>query len=92
MFDAKACGISDVAELAAIEASTYPHFLDEIAILFTLNIVIMLIIGKIWPMETPYIQEHTKQVDITPWRFVKPVGIGIVVIVIGVYKCITRVV
>ncbi|CAL67114.1 solute:sodium symporter family transporter [Christiangramia forsetii] len=82
---ANASGITDVAELAAIEASAYPHFLDVMAILFALNVVIMLVIGKIWPRETPYLQEHTKQVDITPWRFVKPVGIAIVVIVIGVY-------
>ncbi|SDR67570.1 solute:sodium symporter family transporter [Gramella sp. MAR_2010_147] len=78
-------GVTGVAELAAIEASAYPHFLDVMAILFTLNVAIMLVIGKIWPRKTPYLQEHTKQVDITPWRFVKPVGIGIIIIVVGIY-------
>ncbi len=82
---ATASGITDVAELAAIEASAYPHFLDVMAILFTLNVIIMLVIGKIWPRNEPYIQEHTKQVDITPWKYVKPVGIGIVALVIFIY-------
>ncbi|MCB7480733.1 solute:sodium symporter family transporter [Christiangramia sediminis] len=83
--DAELNGVTGVAELAAIEASAYPHFLDVMAILFALNVAIMLVIGKIWPRKTPYLQEHTKQVDITPWRFVKPVGIGIIVIVVGIY-------
>ncbi|WP_026915605.1 solute:sodium symporter family transporter [Christiangramia portivictoriae] len=83
--DAAAKGIIDAAELAAIEASAYPHFLDVMAILFALNVIIMLVIGKIKPRKTAYLQEHTKQVDITPWRFVKPVGFGIIIIVVGVY-------
>lgn len=83
--DAELNGVTGVVELAAIEASAYPHFLDVMAILFALNVAIMLVIGKIWPRKTPYLQEHTKQVDITPWRFVKPVGIGIIVIVVGIY-------
>ncbi len=83
--DAEANGVTEVAELTAIEASAYPHFLDVMAILFALNVAIMLIIGKIWPRKEPYIQEHTKQVDITPWKFVKPVGVVIIAIVIGIY-------
>ena len=83
--EARANGITDAAELAAIEASGYPHFLDVMAILFALNVIIMLVIGKIWPRKEAYLQEHTKQVDITPWKYVKPVGILIVVVVIGIY-------
>lgn len=83
--DAEANGVTEVAELAAIEASAYPHFLDVMAILFVLNVTIMLVIGKIWPRHEPYLQEHTKQVDITPWKYVKPVGILIIAVVIGIY-------
>ncbi len=71
--------------MALIEASAYPHYLDVMAILFVLNVVIMLIIGKIKPRETDYVQEYTKQVDIAPWKHVKQVGIAISIIVIGVY-------
>ncbi len=82
---AAAAGVTDEAALALVKAQAYPHFLDVMAILFVLNVVIMLIIGKIRPRETDYVQAYTGQVDITPWKYVKQVGITICVIVIGVY-------
>ncbi|PKP44534.1 MAG: solute:sodium symporter family transporter [Bacteroidetes bacterium HGW-Bacteroidetes-13] len=63
----------------------YPHFLHVMAILFVVNVLIMLIIGKLYPNDAPYEQVYTKQVNIEPWKHVKLVGIGILVIVIGVY-------
>ncbi|WP_034917802.1 solute:sodium symporter family transporter [Gillisia sp. CAL575] len=83
--EAQAAGITDQATLALTKAQAYPHFLDIMAILFLLNIAIMLIIGKFKPREEPYILEYTKQVDITPWKYTKQVGIAICVTVIGVY-------
>ncbi len=83
--EAKANGISDEASLALIEAEAYPHFLHVMAILFVLNIAIMLLIGKLKPRETAYEQEYTKQVEITPYKYVKQVGIGIVIVVVGIY-------
>lgn len=83
--NAKIAGITDEATLAFTEAQAYPHFLDIMAILFILNVAIMLIIGKLKPREEPFIQEYTQQVDITPWKYVKQTGIAICVIVIGVY-------
>lgn len=82
---AEAAGITDQASLALTKAQAYPHFLDIMAILFVLNVVIMLIIGKLKPREEPYILEYTKQVDITPWKYTKQAGITICVIVVGVY-------
>jgi SSS family solute:Na+ symporter len=83
--EAKAEGIADAAQLALIKAQAYPHFLDVMAILFVSNIIIMLIIGKLSPREEPFIQEYTKQVDITPWKYTKQAGLAICVIVVGVY-------
>ena len=82
---AKASGATDEAALALVEAQAYPHFLDIMAILFVLNVAIMLIIGKLKPREEPFVQEYTQQVDITPWKYVKQAGIAICVIVVGVY-------
>jgi SSS family solute:Na+ symporter len=82
---AKVSGITDAAKLALVEANAYPHFLDVMAILFVLNVLIMLLIGKIKPREEDYIQEYTKQVDITPWKYTKQTGIAICIIVISVY-------
>ena len=71
--------------LVLAEAQAYPHFLDIMAILFVLNIIIMLIIGKLKPREEAYVQEYTKQVDITPWKYVKQAGIVICILVVSVY-------
>ena len=82
---AEVAGITDQATLALTEAQAYPHFLDVMAILFVLNVAIMLIIGKIKPRAEAFVQEYTEQVDVTPWKYVKQTGIAICVIVIGVY-------
>ena len=82
---AKASEIVDEAGLALVEAEAYPHFLHICAILFLLNASIMLLIGKIWPAPQPYVQEYTKKVVIEPWKYVKPVGLIICMIVIGIY-------
>ena len=77
--------ISQFIVKPAVGEENYPHFLHVMAILFVLNIIIMLIIGKLRPREVAYEQEYTKQVDITPWKYLKVVGIAVCVIVIGVY-------
>jgi SSS family solute:Na+ symporter len=82
---AKDNGITDEAALALIEAQAYPHFLDVMALLFILNVGIMLLIGKLYPRKEEFVQEHTKQVDITPWKYTTQAGIAICVIVIGIY-------
>jgi SSS family solute:Na+ symporter len=53
--------------------------------LFLLNVLIMLAIGHFKPRETDFELEYTKQVDITPWKLVKPMGLLISVIVILIY-------
>ncbi|WP_299439016.1 solute:sodium symporter family transporter [uncultured Aquimarina sp.] len=82
---AKANGITDLVELGRIETSAYPHFLHVMAILFVVNIIIMLIIGKLYPREEAYEQHYTKEVDITPWKYTKIVGAIVCLIVISTY-------
>ncbi|MGB7393220.1 MAG: solute:sodium symporter family transporter [Pricia sp.] len=82
---AKASGVTDATELTLVEAAAYPHYLHVMAILFAANMIIMLIIGKIWPRDEPFVLEYTKKVDIKPFRYVNQVGIAICVIVIGIY-------
>jgi SSS family solute:Na+ symporter len=85
LIEAKLTGVTNESTLALVEAKAYPHFLDVMAILFVLNTIIMLVIGKLKPRKEAYIQEYTNQVDITPWKYVKHAGIAICIIVIGVY-------
>ncbi|PCJ95507.1 MAG: solute:sodium symporter family transporter [Flavobacteriaceae bacterium] len=82
---AKASGITDEAALRLVEADAYPHYLHVMAILFGLNVIIMLVIGKIWPRKEAYVLEYTEQVSIVPYKYVKQVGITVCVIVIGIY-------
>ena len=82
---AKDNGVTDEAALALIEAQAYPHFLDVMAILFLLNVGIMLLIGKLSPRKEAYAQEYTKQVDITPWKYTTQASILICVVVISIY-------
>lgn len=79
----------DVIEIVngveTITGNTYPHFLHILAILFLFNVIIMLLIGKFYPRKEAYIQFDSKEVDITPWKYLKPVGVFICIIVIGIY-------
>jgi len=63
----------------------YPHFLHVMAILFVMNVIIMLVIGQLKPRATAFELPYTKQVDITPYPLVKVFGGLIVLIVIGIY-------
>lgn len=64
---------------------TYPHFLHIMAILFVLNTIIMLIIGKYIPRKDPYVLQYSKEVDITPWKLLKPMAVTVCIIVLGIY-------
>jgi solute:Na+ symporter, SSS family len=74
-----------VEGVETVTGNTYPHFLHVMAILFVLNIIIMLIIGKLQPRAKDYELTYTNQVDITPWKYLKITGIAVCVIVIGIY-------
>ncbi len=81
----KATGVTDELAIKAAEAGAYPHFLHVMAILFVLNVIIMLLIGKFNPRAEAFEQKYTEDVDITPWRLVKPIGAVICLIVVVVY-------
>ena len=81
----KAAGITDEAALKLVEADAYPHYLHIMALLFVLNIAIMLVIGKIWPRKEAFELEYTEQVSIEPYKYVKHVGITICTVVICIY-------
>jgi SSS family solute:Na+ symporter len=53
--------------------------------LFLINIAIMLFIGKWAPRKEAYVQQYTRQVEITNWKYVKPLGLVVVLVVISTY-------
>ena len=68
-----------------VGSDNYPHFLHVMAILFVLNILIMLLIGRFYPRKEAFKLEYTNQVDITPWKYINIIGVSICIIVIGIY-------
>ncbi|KJD34409.1 transporter [Tamlana nanhaiensis] len=60
-------------------------FLHLMGILFVLTIVFMFLISSIKPRETDFEEEYTKQVDITPWKYLKPVGFAVCACVLLLY-------
>jgi len=87
MTEAAANGITDVKELAIIKAKAYPHFLHIMGILFVINMLIMLIFRYVKPVkeEDIYIPELTKIIDTTPWKYTKPIGVVIILLVLSTY-------
>jgi len=69
--------------------AAYPHYLHVMAILFVLNVAIMLLVGKLSPGQPrPLPDAHA--VDMTPWGVVKPAALLVVGAVIGVYLIFSR--
>ncbi len=66
-------------------SENYPHYLHVMAILFVLNVMVMLIVGKLFPRKDAYRQKFTHDVDISPWKYLKIVSVGISIVVIGIY-------
>ena len=62
-----------------------PHFLHVQFAAFALTVILMLVIGKLKPRDTDYVLKDTKDVDLTEWKFVKPVGLAICLVVISTY-------
>ena len=58
------------------------HFLGGV---FAILVAMMLVVGKLKPLESKWVQEHSGDVDMTPWRHAKWIGIALVVIVVTIY-------
>jgi SSS family solute:Na+ symporter len=85
MAKAAADGITNAKALSVIQAEAYPHFLHVMAILFVLNIGIMLLVGKMYPMAHDHVVRSNDKVDITPWKHAVVTGILITILVLSTY-------
>ncbi|QTD55289.1 solute:sodium symporter family transporter [Parasphingorhabdus cellanae] len=61
------------------------HFLHQYAILFVIEVVIMLALGYFRPRGTAWKFVAIAQVDLTPWRFAKPLAATLFSCVVGLY-------
>jgi SSS family solute:Na+ symporter len=78
-------GITDVKELGIIKAKAYPHFLHVMGILFVINVLIMLVVGKLYPRTVYEEPKVTSQIDTTPWKYAIVAGIVITLLVLSTY-------
>jgi len=58
------------------------HFLG---IVFAALVALMLVIGQISPRSEAHEQQYSGEVDMTPWPWAKPAGMGIVLVVLSIY-------
>ncbi|PLR95861.1 solute:sodium symporter family transporter [Bacillus sp. T33-2] len=61
------------------------HFLYILAVLFPVNVAIMLIVGKIAPREEEFKLEASNKVETSSWKYAKPASAVILLIMIGIY-------
>ena len=61
------------------------HFLHLYAILFVIEVAIMLVAGRIAPRETAWQVPNAAKVDLTPWRFARPVAFTLMSAVVALY-------
>ena len=72
-----------VPPLAEMVAAMHEfHFLGAV---FMALVLIMLLIGQFRPLPEPWEQQHSGDVEMTPWKYAKPFGLVLVVLVLLIY-------
>jgi solute:Na+ symporter, SSS family len=61
------------------------HFLHVLAILFLITTAIMLLIGWLHPMKTPYVQQNKSRVALQPWAYRFWIYGVLVFLMVGLY-------
>ena len=61
------------------------HFLHLYAVLFVIEVAIMLAAAKLAPRQTPWTFAPQARTDMTPWRFAMPVAVTLMSAVIATY-------
>ncbi|MEC7785081.1 solute:sodium symporter family transporter [Leeuwenhoekiella palythoae] len=82
---AELSGVTDASELAMVAKDAFPSFLHIMGIIFVLVLIILFTVSKFFPRQTDYLEEYTRQVDITPWKYLKPAGVVICIAVVSIY-------
>ncbi|MGM0903647.1 MAG: solute:sodium symporter family transporter [Bacillota bacterium] len=61
------------------------HYLHILGILFVVCSALMLIIGKFKPRDTEFVLEDKKEVDLSPWKLVYPLGFAAIAVMVILY-------
>jgi len=58
------------------------HFMGAV---FAGLLILQTVLGMFMQRETAYVQQDAKVVDLTPWKLAKPVGFGLIAVVLVIY-------
>ncbi|WP_100406929.1 solute:sodium symporter family transporter [Bacillus solitudinis] len=61
------------------------NFIHISAILFVIEVGIMIVVGKLKPLETPYQFKPNPKVNMVPWKYAIPVTVILLSLVVGMY-------
>jgi SSS family solute:Na+ symporter len=61
------------------------HFIHQYAILFVIELSIMLACGALYPRKSPWQFTRNQQVDLTPWTFARPLAVTLFSCVVALY-------
>ncbi|NIP95633.1 MAG: solute:sodium symporter family transporter, partial [Akkermansiaceae bacterium] len=54
-------------------------------LVFALLLLLQFVLGQSMKHPAPHVQKDARAVDLTPWKFAKPVGIGLIIFVLVLY-------
>lgn len=66
-------------------AGGWIHGFHYAAAVFVVVCALMVLLGLVSPRPEPWVHKHSKDVDITPWKYATPVGIALLVAVVAIY-------
>ena len=61
------------------------HYLYILSVLFPLDVLVMLLVGKLHPRKTDYILPESHAVDLTPWKYAKPCAACSIILMVAEY-------
>jgi solute:Na+ symporter, SSS family len=61
------------------------HYLYVLSVLFPLDVLVMLLVGKLHPRKTDYILPESHAVDLTPWKYAKPCAACSIILMLAEY-------
>ncbi len=61
------------------------HTFHFLGLVFAWLLILMLVIGEVWPRDTEFVQQDVGAVDMTPWKFARPAGLVLIGAVFLIY-------
>ncbi len=68
-----------------IDIAAQVHGFHLLGIVFGASVLFLFIISRVAGEKEPWVQQDAKAVDLTPWKYAKPLGVGLIVFVVGIY-------